>query len=139
LDVPIDASPKYRQRCLKIKDALARHGSHNSFFLYNARCVYHLVNDATEGMLELGFEGTALTDETDQKTVRVDLDVVLLRETCDWMTEPIVEWFKETTQHAVLVEFDRYIAAGDLAQTVKRIEQIQALSDESGGYMGMYL
>ena len=38
-----------------------------------------------------------------------------------------------------MVEFDRYIAAGDLAQTVQRIEAIQARSDAAGGYLGMYL
>ena len=40
---------------------------------------------------------------------------------------------------SVAVEFDRYIAAGDLAQTVERIARIQSESDRQGGYMGMYL
>ena len=47
LDIPIDASPKYRQRCERIKDEMERHGSHNSYFLYNASCVFHLTNDPT--------------------------------------------------------------------------------------------
>ena len=36
LDIPMDASPKYQQRCERIKDAMERHGSFNSYFLYNA-------------------------------------------------------------------------------------------------------
>ena len=40
---------------------------------------------------------------------------------------------------AVEIEFDRYIAAGDLAQTKQRIEQLQAQSDQKGGFVGMYL
>ena len=139
LDIPLDASPKYRERCERIKRAIEEHGSHNAYFLYNAQCVYHLSNQPEIGALEFRFEGVALTDETDQQTVRCRLDVELTRETCDWLTEPIVEWFKETVSRSVAVEFDRYIAAGDLAQTVERIARIQAESDQQGGYMGMYL
>ena len=40
---------------------------------------------------------------------------------------------------AVEIEFDRYIAAGDLAQTVERIAKLQTASDERGGFVGMYL
>lgn len=139
LDIPIDASPKYRARCEQIKHALETHGSFNSYYLYNARCVFHLTNSDEIGMLEFRFEGTALTDTSDQLTERCDLKVELLRETCDWLTEPIVEWFRETVPKSVAVEFDRYIAAGDLAQAVKRIERIQAEADKQGGYVGMYL
>ena len=139
LDIPIDASPKYRQRCERIKSALETHGSHNSYFLYNATCVFHLTNEPQVGMLQYKFEGTVLTDETDQNTKHADLHVDLVQETCDWLTEPIAAWFLETVHRAIMIEFDRYIAAGDLAQTVQRIEQMQAQVDESGGYVGMYL
>lgn len=139
LDIPLDASPKYRERCERIKRALDEHGSHNSYFLYNASCGFHLTNDAEVGLLEFRFEGVALTDEADQKTIRCHLEVELVRETCDWLTEPIVQWFKETVQRSVAAEFDRYIAAGDLAQTVERINRIQAESDQKGGFVGMYL
>ena len=114
------------------------YGSHNTFFLYNARCRFHFTN-GEPGMVEFRFEGTVLTDATDEKTERAHLDVELSGETCDWLSEPIVAWLKESVRRAVEVEFDRYIAAGDLAQTVKRIEQIQAQSDQSGGFVGMYL
>ena len=139
MDIPIDASPKYRARCEKIKRALETHGSHNTYFLYNARCAFHLTNESDFGMIEYRFEGTALTDPTDQKTLRCDLEVELVRETCDWLTAPASAWLAETVTKAVQVEFDRFIAAGDLAQTVERISKLQAESDQRGGFVGMYL
>ena len=90
-------------------------------------------------MLQFAFEGTVFTDAADQKTVRSDLTVELIRETCDWLTEPIVDWLNKSVPYAVQVEFDRYIAAGDLGKAVERIEKIRAASDESGGFLGMYL
>ncbi len=139
LDIPIDASPKYRARCEKIKAALEKHGSHNTYYLYNAKCCYHLMNHAELGMIEFQFEGTALTDAADLHTKLCDVEVVLLRETCDWLTEPVVQWFAQAVPRSVAIEFDRYIAAGDLDQAKRRIEQIQAASDQQGGYLGMYL
>lgn len=139
LDIPIDASPKYRQRCERIKAALAQHGSHNSFYLYNAACKLHLTNSEEVGMLDFRFEGTVLTDVDDLKTVAAHLTVTVERETCDWLTEPIVEWFRETVHRAVMVEFDRYISAGDLKQAIQRAAEMQAEIERSGGYVGMGL
>lgn len=139
LDVPIDASPKYRARCEKLKRAIETHGSFNSYFLHNANCIFRLTNDDAVGMLEFSFEGAVLTDEKDQQTLRSDLDVELTRETCDWITEPVVAWFRQTVSRAVEVEFNRFIAAGDLTKAVERIERIQSQSDQHGGYVGMYL
>lgn len=139
LDIPIDASPKFRARCERIKHAMETHGLHNTYYLHNARCVFHLTNEADLGMIEFRFDGTVLTNPTDTETLSCDLHVELVRETCDWLTEPIVAWFHETVIHAVRVEFDRFIAAGDLKQAIERVEQIQATSDQHGGYLGMYL
>ena len=139
LDIPIDASPKYRQRCERILKAIETHGSFNTYFLYNARCVFRLTNSDAVGLLEFAFEGTALTDPTDQKTLRSVLEVELVQETCDWLTEPIVAWFTESVPRAVTVEFDRYIAAGDLQQTIERVQRLQAEEEQRGGFVGMYL
>jgi hypothetical protein len=139
LDIPLDASPKYRQRCERVKSAIDRHGTHNSYFLYNARCTFHVTNHTETGMIQFRFEGTLLTGADDLHSETCDLEVELLRETCDWLTEPVVNWFRDTVTRAVLVEFDRYIEAGDLEQTKKRLEKIRAESDQSGGFLGMYL
>jgi len=90
-------------------------------------------------MIGFQFEGTVLTDAEDRKTMAADLQVDLRRETCDWLTEPVVAWFRETVSRTVMVEFDRYIAAGDLDKTIRRIEQLQAESDAHGGFVGMGL
>lgn len=139
LDIPLDASPKFRQRCERIKQAMARHGSHNSYYLYNAACKFHLTNHAELGAIEFRFEGTVLTDAADLKTQTADLEVELVRETCDWLTAPVVSWFTQSVSEAVKVEFDRYIEAGDLAKAKERAARIQAEIEKSGGYVGMYL
>lgn len=139
VDIPIDASPKYRARCERILKAMEAHGTFNTYYLYNTRCTYRLTNRDDVGMLEFRFEGTVMTDASDKHTERADLQVELARETCEWLTEPVVAWFIETVRRAVLVEFDRYIAAGDLEQAVQRVERMQKESDKSGGFVGMYL
>lgn len=139
MDIPLDASPKHRARCERIKHALETHGSHNTYFLYNAQCTFHLTNAADLGTIEFGFEGTVMTDTGDQKTQGSDLAIELVRETCDWLTAPASKWLATCVSRAVEAEFDRYIAAGDLEQTVKRIQKLQAECDERGGFVGMYL
>ncbi len=139
IDIPLDASPGYRALCERIKRAMELHGTFNTYYLYNARAVYHLTNAADVGMLEFSFEGTVFTDDKDQRTVRADLEVRLSRETVDWLIEPVVEWFRQTVMHTVLVEFDRYIAAGDLEKARQRMETIQKQIELHGGYLGMYL
>jgi hypothetical protein len=139
LDIPLDASPKFRELCERIKQAIDRHGSHNTYFLHDAECSFHLTNQPDLGLLEFRFQGTVLTDPQDRETIATDLDVTLARETCDWLTQPVVAWFTETVSKAVMVEFNRYIAAGDLEQTKQRIAALQARADQEGGYLGMYL
>ncbi|MEX0585809.1 MAG: hypothetical protein WD176_04155 [Pirellulales bacterium] len=139
LAVPPDASPKFRQRCERILAARQKHGEHNSYYLATAHCTYHLTNNPDVGRLEFRFEGVVLTDDSDQTTKATDLTVELARETCDWLTEPVSRWFAASVERAVIVEFDRYIAAGDLEKTLKRIEQLRSQTEESGGYVGMYL
>lgn len=139
LDIPLDASPKFQEHCLRVKEALEKHGSLNTYFLHNARCTYHLLNHPTDGMIQFAFYGTVLTDSEDLSSQGSDLTVTLFKETCPWLSEPIVQWFSETVARSVTVEFDRYIAAGDLEKTKQRIAKIKAESDASGGYLGMYL
>jgi hypothetical protein len=139
MDIPLDASPKFRERCERIKAAIEKHGTFNTYFLYNAACKFHLTNRNDSGMIEFRWEGTAITDQSDLRTDRCDLSVELVRETCDWLTAPVVEWFHQTVIHAVKAEFDRYIEAGDLAKTKERMQKLQAEMEKSGGHVGMYL
>jgi len=138
-DVPLDASPAEQALCARIRRAAEVHGSHNTYYLCNARCVFHLTNHDQVGMIEFAFEGTVLTDPEDRKTVSSDLQVELRQAVCDWLTAPVVRWLSETVAQAVKVEFDRYIAAGDLEKTIQRQQRIRAESDAQGGFMGMDL
>ena len=94
---------------------------------------------ADRGEIAFEFEGTALTGEEDRKTRAVDLQVSLLRETCGWLSQPIVDFFAESVQHAVLYEFDRYIEAGDLTKTEERMQRLEEQNEISKGFVGMYL
>ncbi len=139
LDAPPDASPQQQGLASAIRKAVQKHGTHNAFYLYGARCVFHLTNDPVVGMLEFGFRGTVLTDADDRAAQRCDLEVELTRDVCDWITAPVVEWFRETVARAVQVDFDRFIAAGDLQKTVERMERLTAEIDSAGGFVGMGL
>lgn len=139
LDIPLDASEQQAASFQRIKQAIQKHGTLNSYYLLQGSCVFHLTNDPQVGMLAFVFEGPLLTDQTDRQTRLVELDVRLTGETCPWLTKPVLDWFEETVRRAVAVEFDRYIAAGDLEKTLQRIERIRASSEEDQGYLGMYL
>jgi len=138
-DIPIDASEEEEALCERLKYAAKKHGLYNTFYVCNAKCVFHLTNHPDIGMVQFSFEGTVLTDQEDRKTIACDLQVALDKETCDWLTGPAVEWLKQTVPEAVKVEFDRYIQAGDLQNTIQRMERLQAEADARGGYMGMGL
>ena len=139
LDVPVDASPVYEQFVLRVKQAMEKHGTHNAYYLHRGSCVYHMTNDPKHGTVVFSFEGAVLTDADDRQTKAVDINVKLDRETCSWLSEPIVGFLAESVQHALLVEFNRYIEAGDLTKTQQRIEALQKQSDECDGFVGMYL
>lgn len=139
LDVPVDASPKYEQFVLRVKAAIEKHGTHNAYYLYAANCTFHLTNDPQNGMIRYVAEGVVLTDDTDQKSRACDFNIRLDRETCSWLTEPIVDFLAESVKHAMMTEFDRYILAGDLEKTRQRIEKLQADAEAAGGFIGMYL
>lgn len=138
-DVPLDASPAFQRRWERILTAIETHGIHNAYYLFNGLCTFHLTNDPELGMVNFSWEGTVLTDDSDTRTRHTDLSIQLARETCDWLTEPVVHWLQVSVAKAVAIEFDRYIEAGDLQQTQQRIDKIEAASDEAGGFLGMYL
>lgn len=139
LRVPEDASPKLEEKFTRMLHAVSAHGTHNSYYLHNALCKFHLTNDPSLGMVTFAFEGTLFTDSQDAKAVRSDLMVELREENCSWLNQQIVDWLCETVHRAVLVEFDRYIEAGDLEKVRARLAALEKSVEESGGYIGMYL
>ena len=136
---PAEASPGYRARVERMRHAAARHGGRNTYYLTDGSCRFHFTNDPATGWVQFAFEGTLLTDDTDTRTIGNDLEVTLDRETCDWLTEPAVTWLRLSVKRALETEFDRYIAAGDLARVKERLAREQAASDAAGGFLGMNL
>jgi len=139
LDVPLDASAAHRDLCLRIKQAIDTHGSHNSYFLRSGECVFHLTNDPTVGVVSYRFEGVILTDPTDRHTQQVHLTVEFAADSCDWLTKSAAEWLNQSVSKAVAVEFNEYIAVGDLELAHQRMNRIQQQVEAEGGFLGMYL
>jgi hypothetical protein len=139
LDIPLDASPGYRARLERMQRAVAAHGTRNAYYLTDGACTFRFTNDSEAGWVRFAFEGPVLTDASDLETTGSDLGITLDVETCDWLTQPAVEWLKVSVKHAVEAEFNRYIAAGDLAKAQERLAREQAQSDEAGGFLGMNL
>jgi hypothetical protein len=140
LDAPLDdADSETAEFAQRVRHAVTKHGQFNTYYLYNAQCVFHLTNDEKIGMVGFRFEGTVLADSDDLKTLDCELEIELNGEVCDWLTADAVAWLKDTVAHAVRVEFDRYIHAGDLRRTIERMEKIRAESDARGGFLGMGL
>jgi hypothetical protein len=137
--LPVDASLEENNLCHRLREAAAKHGLYNSYYLQGGKCVFHLTNHEQIGMLDFRFDGTVLTDAQDMQTRHCDLKIELAGDVCDWLTAAAVDWFMETVRQAVKIEFDRFIAAGDLEKTVKRLERLAAESDAKGGYLGLGL
>ena len=123
----------------KLREAARKHGLHNTYYLHDGRCTFHLTNHDQIGVVDFAFEGTVLTDAEDLRTLGSDVQATLIGETCDWLVAPVVAWFADTVREAVKVEFDRFIAAGDLHKTIQRMQQLQANSDAQGGFLGAWL
>lgn len=129
VDVPLDATPAFRARCERLQQATEAHPGENAYFLYNTRCTYRLANSDIENMLRFSFDGTLLTDRSDCKAEWADLKVVLTAETCGGVPLAALEWLRGVVYRAVLIEFDRFIADGQLAQRIDELQDISSISD----------
>jgi hypothetical protein len=138
-DAPFDADDATVAKANRIKAAVESHGTHNTYYLHNAECVFHFTNDASLGLVEFNFEGVVCTCSQDMNSVAAHLDVKLKKEDCGWLNQVIVQWLEECVVQAVLVEFNRFIAAGDLKRTADRIAELERKMDDQQGFVGMYL
>ena len=129
VDVPIDASPAYRDRCERLQQAIEKYGTANTYFLYNTRCVFRLANSDIDNMLRFSFDGVVVTDRSDGKADRAELTVKLTSETCGPMSPEVLAWFSRVVERAVLIEFDHFIAAGQLAERVEDLGQVASIAD----------
>jgi hypothetical protein len=136
IDVPLDASPGFRARCEHLKRSVDSYAAQNAYFIYNSQCVYRLANSEITNMLRFTFDGTVLTDLSDCKAERADLEIELAAETCGGVPAEVRDWFARIVTRAVLIEFDRFIAAGHLAATVAELSEVESVHSISG-FAGM--
>jgi hypothetical protein len=109
---PLDASPEYRRRCERVASAIAQYGAARTYLLENAHCTFHLANSQVAGMVRFEFSGIVRTDASDARAEHVELEVHLAAETCDGVPEAARSWLADQVQRAVILELDRYLAAG---------------------------
>lgn len=114
VDVPLDASESFRKRIEHLKRMVEKHDAGRAYFLYDARCVFRTANSDVEGLLRFEFEGAVLTDAGDRKTAAVDIESRLTSNTCGELPPAVLSWLAERVEAAIAIEFDRYIAAGQL-------------------------
>jgi hypothetical protein len=129
VDVPLDASPAYRDRCERLQRAIEKHGAANTYFLYNTRCVFRLANSNIDNMLRFTFDGVVVTDRSDGKAELAELSVKLTSDTCGPMSPDVLAWFSRVVERAVLIEFNHFIAAGRLAERVEDLGQLDSIAD----------
>lgn len=130
LDIPIDASDAQRRRAAHMQSAINAYGVERTYFLQNARCVFRFANSEVEEVCRFEFEGVARTDAGDRKCEEVVLDVTLVSETCGGVPTTVETWLVERVRRAVAIEFDRFIAAGQLGQP-------ESQAPAAGGLGGM--
>ena len=136
VDIPLDASPAFRARAERLQRAIDAHDNQYAYFLYNTTCTYRLANSEIVNMLRFTFDGTLLTDRSDCKAEQADLAIELIAETCGGVPPAALDWLKSVVKRAVLVEFDRFISAGQLAERVAELGTVDSLST-IGGFAGM--
>jgi hypothetical protein len=136
VDVPLDASPAFRARCEHLQRSIEAHGAKNAYFLYNTRCVLRLANSDVHNMLRFTFDGTVWTDRGDCQAAGANFQVLLSGETCGPLPPAVLAWFGPVVERAVMIEFDRFIAAGKLADRVAEVGQIDRVTDLAG-FAGM--
>ena len=129
LDVPMDASGLYRVRYKRLREAMENFGPERTYFLYDAHCVFRLANSEIDGMVRFTFDGIVRTDASDTLTDLVELQATLANETCGGVPAEVETWLKARVEKAVAIEFDRFIAAGQLTNRAAELGDLQRLSD----------
>ena len=56
----------------------------------------------------------------------------LTAETCGGISPEVLAWFCRAVERAVLIEFDRFIAAGSLAARVDELGKVESVADVTG-------
>ena len=125
----MDASGVYRIRYERLRAAIDEFGTERCYYLYDAHCSFHFANSEVEGMVRFNFEGIVRTDAGDALSDEVDLETELSSETCGGVPPEVQVWLADRVEQAVAIEFNRYVAAGQLGSRSAEIGQLERLSD----------
>lgn len=132
LDVPLDATDGFRRRAERIKAALAEYGAEGTYYLYNAYCVFRFANSEYDGACRLEFEGVVRTDAGDRTCRETHLDVWLTSDTCGGASQEVANWLADRVRQAAAIEFDRFLAAGQVAASAEESGVPANLADLGG-------
>jgi hypothetical protein len=132
LDVPLDASDALRRRAERIKASLEQFGAERTYYLHNARCIFRFANSEIEGACRFDFEGVVRTDAGDRKCQETMLEVRLASETCGGVPPAVEAWLADRVRQAVGLEFDWFIAAGQLAERSGQFGSLTSLAQLGG-------
>ncbi len=135
--MPLDASDEQMALWRRFRAAMAKHGTANTYFLYNADCLFRLAN-GEGGFARFVFEATVKTDEPDARPIDIDLACRLAESDFGSLITPDVsDFFREAMRRAVLAEFQLFIDAGNLKRALAQREHMLQEWDRNRGYVGM--
>lgn len=135
--LPLDAPDEQHALWRRFRAALTKHGTANTYFLYNADCTFRLSN-GPGGFVRFLFEGTVRTDEHDAHPQDIDF-VCQLAETgfAGPLAPPVLDFFRAAVRRAVMDEFQLFIDAGNLRRAIAQKEHALREWDRTRGYIGM--
>ena len=135
--MPLDASEEQMALWRRFRAAMAKHGTGNTYFLYNADCTFRLTN-GPGGFVRFLFEATVRTNEKDERPVDIDFACQLAGTDFDQPLDPaVIGFFHQAVRRAVLAEFQLFIDAGNLKRALAQKEHILREWDRNRGFVGM--
>jgi hypothetical protein len=137
--MPLDAPDEQIALWKRFRAAMSKHGTENTYFLYNADCTFHLTN-GPGGRLRFLYEGTVRTDEADAQPVEADLACRLAdNDLALPLSDAVLAFFQSVVRRAVMDEFQLFIDAGNLKRTLAEEQQMLREWDKNRGFVGMYI
>ena len=135
--MPLDASDEQMALWRRFRAAMSKHGTANTYFLYNADCTFKLSNGPGSTIRFL-FEATVRTDDKDEHPIAIDLACRPAETDFDLPPSTVVQdFFREAVRRAVIAEFQLFIDAGNLKRALAQREHILQEWDRNRGFVGM--
>jgi hypothetical protein len=135
--MPLDASEEQMALWRRFRAAMAKHGTANTYFLYNADCTFTLSNGPGNTIRFL-FEATVRTDAKDEHPIDIDLACRVAETDFDLPPSTVVlDFLRDVVRRAVLAEFQLFIDAGNLKRALAQKEHILREWDRNRGFVGM--